>query len=517
MQNPIVKNILACFVLVVLCFIVGSLVTESYVASSGVLALLFGMAFMLFMGTRSWMLIFLLAPLIEALPLPGPLSKLPGGFLIAACVLGYWALMWLVGHARFRWRSLGLVDVMVLVLVIIMVSTYIRRPVIIAFLGMEGDNIGGAEYIRFLLGIIYYVALSCIPVSSQQLARILNISVVVKVGVAFVLLLLLLAGVGGNAYDMSNLGDESAKLRIGQFQTYGTTFALAIFSYFSLQSVLINPFLLVSSAISMGLIVLGGSRNHAGLSMLNIMAILIIKREVLISIVVGAVAYAMLLVVSLGGGLNMLPFAAQRVLAMMPGLQVSNDAVRDGNATWDWRENLWGLAWDKRTGYIKNYVFGDGYGLSQAVIDRGRRAYMRGETRAGEELDGFATSGIWHNGVITVIHRIGYVGLVAIAVWGILGCFYAVKTCCAWRGNPLFSPLLFYVTSFIVLPPNFIWGMAGESELFYHFVPLALIKVAYCMARDEGRIEPLFRRRCYQPLMIREHGERIHSPLAQVR
>lgn len=503
MQNSLVKGIIVCIILVILCFMVGSLVTESFAAASSVIVVLVGLVFMLLMGTRSWVLIFLLPPLIELLPFPRALAVVPKDFYVAGLVLVYWLLMWVMRYAKVRWRSLGAIDSCILLLTIVMVVSYIRRPVSVDILGMEGDVIGGAEYVYFLLALTYYLALSCIPINSNQLGRVINVSVALKLGATFILLVMAITGLRGNAVEaMSSDG------RLWGWHTYGSPFCIAIFSYFSLRSILVNPILLISAVSSFVPVLLAGSRNYAGLLGLNIIVLLLIKREVLLSVIAGVMAYAMLMVFSLGGGLNDMPLGVQRICAMLPGIQVSAVAVRDGQGTWDWREQLWELAWDKRTGYIKNYVFGDGYGQSRSATERRFRSLIRGEYVYGQDLDEFAVNGVWHHGVIKAIHRVGYVGLSVYVVLITLGVFYVFRVCHAWRGTPLFKPLLFYVTSFAVFPPRFVWGAA---DLFFHFVHLGILKMAYCMAREEGRIAPLFQRRRYQPLMIQEHGDRIRS------
>lgn len=504
MQNSIVKNILSCVMLAILCFVVGSLVTDSYSASTGIIVALLGVVCMLWMGTRSWMLIFLLPPLIELLPLPGALAAVPKDFYAAGLVLAYWLLMWGMRYTKVRWRSLWGMDVAILLLTIVMVASYIRRPVSIEFLGMEWDNIGGAEYVHFLFALVYYLALSCIPINSKQLGRVINVSVALKLGATFILLVMFLTGFRGNAAATESALSSGG--RVWGFHAYGSPFCIAIFSYFSLRSILVNPILLISAVSSFVPVLLAGSRNYAGLLGLNIIVLLLMKREALLSVITGVMAYAMLMVLSLGGGLNDMPLGVQRICAMLPGIQTSAAAVQDGQGTWDWREQLWELAWDKRAGYIQNYIFGDGYGQSRDATVRRHRSLIRGEYVYGMDLDEFAVNGIWHHGVIAAIHRVGYVGLSIFVVLIALGVFYVFRVCHAWRGTPLFKPLLFYVSSFAVFPPRFVWGAA---DLFFHFVHLGILKLAYCMAREEGRITPLFQRRRYQPLMIQEHGDRI--------
>lgn len=505
MQGNGLKGIIAGIILVVLCFGVGAQASEDAVSSLAVVVAFLGLFGILIFGSKSWMLLFLLPPLLELVPWPGAFAAVPMEFYAAALVLLYWLVMWGMGYVKIRWRSLAMMDIAVLLLTIVMVAAYIRRPVSVRFLGMDGDDIGGSEYVYYIMALVFYLALSVIPMPLKQLVRVLNISVVIKLCVTFILLVLTVAGVRGDGVNLAAAVSSTGE-RIDVIGPYATPFCVAIFSYFSLRSVLINPLLLMGAAASFAMMLITGSRKAFGMLALNVLAILAIKRELLIAVLLGGFAYMMLLVFSLGGALHDLPMSAQRICAMLPGVQVSSAARQDGDTTWEWREELWELAWDKRTGYIKDYVFGDGYGQSMAATARRYRALIRGEYAYGQDLDEFAVNGVWHHGVITAIHRIGYVGLSVLALLMAVGMFFQLRICSAWRGTPLFKPLLFYTVAVVVLPPKFVWGGA---DVTFHFVQFAIIKMFYCMAREEGRMKPLFQRHRYQPMMIEEHADRI--------
>ena len=505
MQGNGLKGIIAGILLVVLCFIVGAQASEDAVSSLAVVVAFLGLFGILVFGSKSWMLLFLLPPLLELVPLPGALSAVPKEFYASALVLLYWIVMWGMGYVKIRWRSLAAMDIAVLLLTVVMVAAYIRRPVSVIFLGMDGDNIGGAEYVYYIMALVFYLALSVIPMPLKQLVRVLNISVIIKLCVTFILLVLTVAGVRGEGINLAAAVSSTGE-RVDAIGPYATPFCIAIFSYVSLRSVLFNPILLSGVAASFAMMLITGSRKAFGMLALNVLSILTIKREVLTAVLLGSFAYMMLLVFSMGGALYDFPTSVQRICALFPGVQVSSAARHDGDTTMEWREELWALAWDKRTGYIKDYVFGDGYGQSKSQTDRRFRAIIRGETKQTDGLDGFARDGTWHHGVITAIHRIGYVGLSVLVLLMAVGVFYQLRICSAWRGSPLFKPLLFYTVAVVVLPPNFVWG--GASVTFY-FVQFAIIKMFYCMAREEGRMKPLFQRHRYQPMMIEEHADRI--------
>ena len=83
MAGSIVGKVLACIVLVVLCFIIGAQAAESAASSMVIIAAVVGVVFMLIMGPRSWMLLFLLPPIIQVLPLPYSLARFNNHYLVA--------------------------------------------------------------------------------------------------------------------------------------------------------------------------------------------------------------------------------------------------------------------------------------------------------------------------------------------------------------------------------------------------------------------------------------------------
>lgn len=503
MQGNLIKNILACLVLVALCFVLGAQAAEDVKTSIVFLAGIAGLVFMFILGTRIWVLFFLLPPLLLVVPLPGPFAHVSVELYTGLIVLPSWVLMWSMGYVKFRWRSILILDILVLLLMAYIVATFIRRPVAINVIGLDSDDIGGADYVYAIFASTYYLGMSCIPMEHGKLAKVLRWSVpLFLAGVA------LKCGINIARYGSVAIFSDALDSQVSYLFLLGVKGITYIYVAYSLTSILVNPLLIVSSAFCCLSAMLCGGRASFMELFTTLTAVSFIKREFLVCFMLGLMALGGIYTLSAVSTLESLPYGVQRVFTMLPGLNLNQHAARSAAGTWQWRLDLWDMAFDERTGYINDYVFGDGFGQSRSATERRGRALMRGEYVYGQDLDEFAVNGVWHNGVITTIHRLGYVGLGIISFILIVGNVLLFRTCMALRGTPLFLPVVFYVCNFVGFVPLFCWGHADLKTFLETFVPLSLIKLAYCEAREAGLIKPWFRRGHYVPQMIQEYERR---------
>ncbi len=208
--------------------------------------------------------------------------------------------------------------------------------------------------------------------------------------------------------------------------------------------------------------------------------------------------------------LDNLPHGIQRSLAILPGVEVSDEAARDAQSSNTWRYELWGLALDRRSGYIKDYIWGDGFGISKHMVEREHtHSWRSGYVREASQVSYYAENGVWHLSLIIWIHRLGIVGAFVFLIWlvaSLLMLFRVAPVLLTKKGS-LF--LLVAVSNFF---PSFIIILvsAGSSQLIFpYYSTVALIKVTYSLLVKEGSVPPLFSRRVYVPLLIREQEEEM--------
>lgn len=504
MSNSIVGKIVACIILIVLCFIVGAQAAESAKESAALIVAIVGAIFVLVMGPRCWMLIFLLPAVLTVLPLPGEIIVLIKRNFIAVCVLFYWIIMWGMGYVKIRWRSLWGLDLLVLVSAALMIASYVRNPVSLSMLGVEMDSVGGSVYILAFCVVVFYLAISIIPMEHKQLCKVLKWQMRLTIACSLVLAVMNLAGYNTPQSDVT-MGEMLEGGRFFAMAESGSTVVAFIYASHSLGRILLNPVVFFGFMCGWGMIAMSGFRSELIIKLVMVVFMSFVKRELSIVILLGGLVYGGLIVLGSSGVLLKMPFAIQRSLSILPGLEVGEE----GSASTDWRVEMWQWAMDSRTGYIKNYVWGDGFAQSKSGMEREMRAQARGEAIRGGSQDFFATQGNWHSGWVTAIHRLGIVGLSVITLFYVYAVFLVCRVCISLRGTPFFVPSLFFLMP-IASEPVYFYVSAGTIESYLRSISsMAIAKLLFCVAREQGYIVPFLQRRRYVPQMIAEHGDRL--------
>lgn len=507
MQNSVVKNVLAALFLVVLCFIIGAQAAESAKVSMGILVALVGAVFLLWLGPRCWVLIYLLPPVMTMLPLPGKLSALPVAFVVCSGILCYWILMWIMGYVKFKWRSLLLMDLIVVVIAGYMVASYIRHPVSMAILGYDAEFVGGKEYVWCIVATMYYVAVSCIPSTYEQVQKVFGWAVRLTVGVCILSIVLSLLGIRGGV-DVTELAEAATKTRFSMFAPLGIYCIYILYGLNPMMKVLTSPVLLGGCILSFLGILFSGWREVLMSNCFVIAALAFVKRELSVMVLLGLLAYGGILFLSAEGIVKELPFGIQRCLSVAPGVEIDREIRGGTEHSSEWRKEMWRWALDPRNGYIKDYTWGDGFGQSVDYLRRETTALMRGTMRYGDQ-EFFANTGTWHSGFITTLHRLGYIGVVIIAITYLYGVIMMFRVCMGLRGTKLFLPSLFFVLPYAGEPALFFISAGTITGFFNTFRFLAMIKLFYCVGREQGILTPWFQRRLYVPQVIREHGDEL--------
>lgn len=507
MNNAIVKNVLLSMFLVILCFVVGVQAAESAKVSIGILVALVGIAFMLWLGPRVWVLIYLFPPVVMLFPLPGKLGMLPMAFLVSCLVLFYWVVMWIMGYVKFKWRGLLVLDLLVLVVFCYMVASYMRHPVSMAILGYDAEYVGGKEYVWCIVATVHYLAISTIPCTYEQVKHVMNWGVRLSVAACALSITLSLLGVRGGT-DITELADAAANTRFGMFVTLGGYGIYYFYGQHPLARILVSPYLMGMCLLSLFGIVLSGAREYLVGNCFIIATIAIIKRELWCLSLMGLLVYGGLLYLSSEGIVEQFPHGVQRCFSVLPGVKIDKEIADGTKHSTEWRIEMWRWALDKRTGYIRDYTWGDGFGQSVDYLRRETVSMMRGTTLYGDQ-DYFARTGTWHSGVITGIHRLGYVGLAIIIVISVVGGVLLFRTGYALKGTPLFLAFLFLTMPFINYIPRYFLSEGTILKFFHMYVALSFIKLLYCLSREQGLMAPLLQRQRYVPQVIREHGDQL--------
>lgn len=498
-----IRNFIVAIFLVIISVLMGTYAAEDKDIPILMIAVFLGIIFMLFLGRRAWGAIYIFPPLIPYLPI-GILQMLPGGFLVAGGVLAYWVVMRVMGYVQFQWRTLWILDILTAVLLLYFVVSFANHPVAINALGVDAEYVGGKEYVWAILAPIYYVALSSIPCTYEGLYKVLRWSFWLLLAASVFAVVMGMMGLAQSG----DTGEAITNSRFSMFAGVGTLCFYILFSKKSIPQVLASPKLLLVAFLCVVAVVISGWREKLLMFCTSAMALFVIKRELIYMVVISVLAYGMLLYLSHEKIVEEhFPFGMQRTLSMVPGVKIKDDVRRETEHSSEWRKVMWRWALDPRTGYIRDYVWGDGFGQSVAELNRYSTSLMRGTVMFGDQ-DDFARTGTWHNGPIMTIHRLGLVGLGIFTVIFLYGIFLVGRVCRAYRGTPMFLLAMVFLLDFYGEIAHF-YISAGTIRRFLDvYIYLGLAKVLYCIGREEGLIIPMVSSSRYKPILISEQERR---------
>jgi hypothetical protein len=314
----------------------------------------------------------------------------------------------------------------------------------------SSETVGARPYFNVAIGAVAYFILSNQVISPKLAQRLPIFIVIAELSSAFLYLIARasssIGAVLGKFYD----GFAPPDYRVGLAPTIdrmtgvvsgGTSLITALCSYFR-PLTLINPlrfgrwFLFL---IGLVLILISGFRSQ----LLTIAVIFLLASyfrhgwsDVAISLA-GLFSGAALLIF-----FNMfvypLPLSMQRTLSALPGHWDSR-AVRDATGSTEWRLEMWKDI-PKGTRYIKNRIMGDGFGFSRAELSAmERQKFLSGDISPED----FMIIGSFHNGPLSAIRFVGFVGLALYYTLLIYLAVYAWRLIRITRGSMFFTLALF--------------------------------------------------------------------------
>lgn len=501
-----VKTIVILMVLVVLSAIIGSQFSGDLSESRGafyIIGAVVGLFGLLILGEKTWMLVYFLPAVMYGFPY---MTGYPLGFMLSDVVLGACLVMWVMGHMKLQWHSLWLVDLPVLVLISLMVVSFIRFPVSINALGFDYEYVGGREYFHGVCALLHYIAVSSLTPRDADVPKLVRRT----------MLLLLVAQV---PYCVIGIIERRAVMEsLGALERYftlyfgGTTLLYFAYAKLPMQKLIVSFRTLLLILLGYAMLLFTGGREYLLRGSVAVIFLSFLKKELTVLVVLGGFVYGMLFVLGEAQVLQNAPFGVQRSLALLPGIEISKEIRGGAEGSSETRRMIWALGLDPRTGLIKDYVYGDGFRSSKAEILRNMVADMRGSQGSTlffrqNGMEGayyLAAGGSWHNGWLTVVHRLGLVGLVVVNVFFLCGLVCIAQVSAAYFGTKEYPYLMAMGLPFAAISLSFVIGTQTFVHVFDTFMPLGYMKLAYCYARARGKIRPLFVPSPYVPLMIQE-------------
>lgn len=495
-----IKNIVLSVVLIILAFFLGISVADDAKMAGAVFICFTGVVALIALGKRIWMAIFLLPPLCAFYP---SIINFSTTQLLYVSIFGYWLILWGLGHVKLTWRKLLSLDILVFLFIGYLAIQFAQNPVSVSFLeyfGVETDRIGGKEYYTGVVAFLSYVALSVIPFPKDKLLRVLKWALVITVTLT-VVRSCFHAVIGSSQYD--SMMEEGMKSRFSYFAEVGMMITILVYGCVPFSRIVFSIKYLFLMLAGFVFVLISGWRTHFVIYGATGIACALIKREMIIMVVCVLIAYCGVFYLGLRGSLLHLPYGVQRTLSLVPGVQVDKAIARSAQASSDWRVEMWKQALDPRSGQIKDYVWGDGMFRSKGEIERHTRAVARRETWSGDQSF-FMTTKQWHGGFVTNISAIGIVGSSILGMLQLWTMFLVIRVCRALRGSDYYVYALFQTIG-LFSGVFFYYISTGTIGHALDALPtMALLKMYYNIAIEEGRLQPWSWRKRYVPMLLQE-------------
>ena len=508
MESGVLKTIVVLILLAALAFVAGSMAADGLKQAMVPSLLALGAVVLLCMGRHCWILAFVLPYILSVLDVGG--GKIPISHLFCVGLLGYWLVMSIMGYAKMTWNSVPVIDCAVLLFVIYFLSTWFANPVTInAFVNHITDEgyaqVGGAEYVWCISAFLTFIFFSILPLSLDKMGRMLKWVVFLSLFMSAVVAVktALVPQVNGDGESVA-IGEVIQGGRFSGFAGFGNSLCFFMFCKYSVLGIVCSPWKLAVCLVGVVGIAISGFRSII-MSLALTSAIAQLYRRHLISLLFcGVCAYIGVYVLSKAIPAHQMPYGVNRILSAVPGLDVKDKkAVMDAQHSLDWRYEMWEWAMNPSKGYIKNYVWGDGFGLDAREMRLQRININRRKIDQSSNVI-YARRGEWHSGWVTSIHRLGYVGLTLTVIFQLIFCVYAMRFCANAVRLPNSEYYYYMLIPIITDIFLFHYSTGSYMSFFGMFHRYAILKLAYSLALKEGYISPMFRKRKYVPLMLRD-------------
>ena len=183
-------------------------------------------------------------------------------------------------------------------------------------------------------------------------------------------------------------------------------------------------------------------------------------------------------------GPRSLPMAAQRTLSFLP-IDVDPSIRESAEASSDWRFEMWRLVLTSDR-YIKNKMFGDGFGFSAAEHEAQVQSSMGVRKYTGDSIDAFIAKGSYHGWHVEAIRFTGVLGLII----GLIILFMFAKH--AWilikhhRGTDFEPYALFLCIPFVIEPFFTIFVFGSYKGSFITYIAMsAMLRLCYGLYLEE--------------------------------
>jgi hypothetical protein len=454
-------------------------------------------ALCLMLGKNIWILIPMTLPLqgvfnfIPGTPAPwwGAMAVTGGIYVIYFLMRRTQNMVW-----RFTW-----LDFAVLIQAVAIGQSFIRNPT--GLLIMGGEMSGGKPYFVYAFAFVAYFLLSITKTNLRVLRWAIIFTIIFTICESslyvltqlFPLIGLVMLPIYSHMYLAAVVTDdtytaESSRLTGGK--DVGQNIALPLFSLFP-PITCINPIYIIRFfflIIAIAMILLSGFRSAIILVGLYFVVGSLIRRQYAQLMIGGAAGFVALMLLIGSGMTKELPFGIQRILSVVPFVEVESSIRKDAQDSTNFRVEMWVLALTSDR-YINNKYLGDGFGLKAAE----QRAILNaslGDKRAQSQMrgtDDFMLLGAYHGFHVETIRFTGYFGLFLALV--ALGIFFkqALVQIRYFKGQREWGYVIFICMPFLIYPFYYMLIYGSYKDAF----PIVLASAGLLKMLDNIRVSEI--------------------------
>ena len=493
-------------VIAILLAIVGGLVSADGDPVSIALAIApFALAALYMMKEKVWYLWILIPPLF----IPFSINSYAPLFAYSVVLPFYlWNVM--LRRSSLTWNSIPLLDTLIFLLFIHVAYVFLTHPFGLGINILE-DYYGGKGYIMFLQALLAYVCLSSLKTNSQDLGKVLQWSIALILFFTLVQTArALLSPESGEGMEGSAGGGTNGDTRNSSFLAFSVLVLQVLILKYSAWQMIKRPWWGLLAVSACAGILISGFRSSLAVILLLFFIVSLLYKRWFVSIVAPILGLGILMLFSSSKTLLELPFGVQRVLSVLPFLEVSSQAREDAMASIQWRVEMWAWAFDDREKFIQDKVFGDGFARDINILKA--NIYEEAYHLTNSNQISFAWNGLWHSGPVSTIQTIGYVGLTLYFIISIIGMVYAWQVGRIYRYSKYSLGILFVTAIYLTRPLGFFFIFGESTSITEDIISLGIIKVLFSCAKREGLYVSIHMRREYVPLMIQQKKEKAALP-----
>ncbi|MDO4411101.1 MAG: hypothetical protein Q4C05_07480 [Akkermansia sp.] len=455
----------------------------------------------IFIKEKIWYTWFLLPPLFLPLGIHSDYKY----FLIILTTLPFYIWFIIREKIPITWNKLLLLDIPLSILLIYIAYVFLSNPFGIGVDYFE-DYYGGKGYVLCLGALLAYISYSTLVTNSHQLGKLLTWYLPILI--FFTIISTIKALVLGEGESLENVNQTSGNegYREMEYLSLSILIGQLIIIKYNIKDIIIKIWPSILGGLSCLGILISGFRSRVLFLAFTFICVSILYKRWFTLFIIPLIGISCLTILSANGTTRELPSGIQRCLAPLEFIDIDPNIRREAQGSIDWRTQMWDWALDDRELFIKDKIWGDGFSFDIYTMKANIYFQTRNIREVGDSMGNmqYARTGQWHNGPISTIHSLGYVGLAIFSILSVIGMYYSWLVSTIYKKHQYKTGILYIsLTTFMSTPIFYFIYADAFKAIPLHIINLTIIKLLYCCAKREGLYITKSTRKEYIPLSCR--------------